>query len=216
MRYSGLTLLTIGAVASQVAGGIIEARSSLEFVFRRQGTAVCTTECSAFQNSLEICETTSCLCTTSVSASLNRCVNCYYQESSTTAVEAAANRLISSYNDACAGVPGLPPVSITGAPGGISTTSTTSTSRTLLPTASTTVTSASQTRVTGTFTTIEPPATQTIIRAPTTTAGDGAATTVTAPNNTGLPGLGSGAQSLSAAAYPVVMVVALAMGAFVL
>ncbi|KAJ2923065.1 hypothetical protein H1R20_g14030, partial [Candolleomyces eurysporus] len=221
MRYSSLTLLTVGAVASQVvpeilgklvAGSVIEARSSLEFIFRRQTTpALCTTECSTFQNALDVCQTTGCLCTTSVATSLNNCVNCYYQNSPTTTVYNTANELITSYESTCAGVPGLPPVSVTTRPGGVGpTASTTSTSR---------VTPTTTPGVTGPITTIEPPISQTIVRPPTTTAG-GAATTVTAPNSNsggGLPGLsGSGAQSLSAGVYPAVMVVAFALGAFAL
>ncbi|RXW14594.1 hypothetical protein EST38_g11259 [Candolleomyces aberdarensis] len=206
MRYSSLTLLTVGAVASQVAGGVIEARSSLEFIFKRQlGTTI-------------VCQTTDCLCTSSVASSLGRCVNCYYAESPTTAVFTAANELITSYGTACEGVPGLPPVSLTTSPGGVgSTTTSPSTTRDV-------VTPTATPGITGPITTIEPPVSRTTIR-PTTTA-DGAATTVTAPNSNsgnsgnnggGLPGLsGSGAQSLSAGVYPAVMVVAFALGAFAL
>ncbi|RXW23778.1 hypothetical protein EST38_g2074 [Candolleomyces aberdarensis] len=219
MRFSSLTLLTVSAVASQVAGGVIEARSSLESIFRRQTTpSICTTECSTFQNSLDVCTTTGCLCTRPVATSLNNCVNCYYQNSPTVTVYNTANELISSYESTCAGVPGLPPVSVTTRPGGVGTSTTSpSTSRDVLTTTTTP-------GITGPITTIEPPISRTTIRPPTNTA-DGASTTVTAPNGNsgnsgnnggGLPGLGSGAQSLSAGVHPAVMVVAFALGAFAL
>ncbi|RXW23780.1 hypothetical protein EST38_g2076 [Candolleomyces aberdarensis] len=114
MRFSGLTLLLAGALASQVAASVIQARSSLEFIFKRQlsSTTVCTDECSTFQSALEDCETTQCLCTRSVARSLDRCVNCYYQESPSDSVLDAANNLIDTFEETCDGVSGLPPVSV--------------------------------------------------------------------------------------------------------
>ncbi|RXW23779.1 hypothetical protein EST38_g2077 [Candolleomyces aberdarensis] len=114
MRYSGLTLLMIGALASQVAASVIEARSSLEFIFKRQlGTTACSEECLTFQSALEDCETAQCLCTRSVARSLNSCVNCYYQKGPSQSVLEAVNNLIDTFEETCAGVSGLPPVSVT-------------------------------------------------------------------------------------------------------
>ncbi|RXW14593.1 hypothetical protein EST38_g11258 [Candolleomyces aberdarensis] len=224
MRYSSLTLLTVCVVASQVAGSVIEARSSLEFIFKRQLTdqGVCTTECSTFQNALDVCTTAGCMCTRAVAISLNSCVNCYYQNTPSSGVLDAANELIGSYGTACDGVAGLPPASVTtrGGGGGLPTATTTSATTSTTPRVTVPDTTI------GPNTTVEPPTSRTTIRPPTTTA-DGAETTVTAPNSSnsgnsgnsggGLPGLsGSGAQSLSAGVYPVVVVVALAMGAFAL
>ncbi|KAJ2923063.1 hypothetical protein H1R20_g14032, partial [Candolleomyces eurysporus] len=190
MRYSSLILLTVGAIASQVAGSVIEARSSLEFIFRRQtNTTLCATECSTFQNYVNECQGEGCMCTTPIASALSRCVNCHY-EGSAFDID-AGNHLVDHYESVC---PGIPLSVTTGAGGGgpptASATSTTSAG-------TTTATTASETDP---IVAIEPVSiTQMTIRPPTTTAG---------PSGT------NSGQSLSAGVYSATVAVALALGAF--
>ncbi|EAU83572.1 hypothetical protein CC1G_07945 [Coprinopsis cinerea okayama7 len=111
MRLTAVTLAAVTLVATRAQAAVIEARAPFKHLFPRQ-SSICTTECSTFNNALDVCTTTSCLCTRAVAISLDRCVNCYWENGPTQAVLNAANDLIDSFDEACAAFD-YPPISVT-------------------------------------------------------------------------------------------------------
>ncbi|TEB25733.1 hypothetical protein FA13DRAFT_1796236 [Coprinellus micaceus] len=174
----------LGVLTSQVIGGVIEAQAGFKHLFSRQ-TGVCDTACATMQNALDICQTTSCLCTSTVAAALNQCVNCHWQESPAPATLNATNTLIDHYYDqTCEGFPGLPQASVTTSIVG-STTGTIS-SPSLAPiTSRSTVTSIIADPTTRTL------PTQTVVRSPTTVSNAAGSTNTETSPGSGLGGNGA-------------------------
>ncbi|TFK22519.1 hypothetical protein FA15DRAFT_757919 [Coprinopsis marcescibilis] len=106
-----LVIALAAIVVSQVQGSVVQARSPLHQLFARQ-TAVCVTECSTFTNALDVCRTTSCLCTRAVAVSLNTCVNCFYTVSPTPQTLTTTGELIDEFENTCAAFD-IPTVSVT-------------------------------------------------------------------------------------------------------
>ncbi|KAF8196955.1 hypothetical protein BJ912DRAFT_1039898 [Pholiota molesta] len=152
-----------------------------------QGT-VCDQQCSVFENAVNTCTTTSCICSSSAEAGLQSCINCAVDAAPTASVISSAQKLINTYEQAC------PAASVT-LPG--SNTNPGSGTSLLNPTPITPITSS----------VIAPPVISTIL--PTQTAlntSNPSAPTTTAPTNgdpTGsniIGGGGSGALSIHASA----------------
>ncbi|TEB25732.1 hypothetical protein FA13DRAFT_1796235 [Coprinellus micaceus] len=213
-------LVVLGAVASQVAAGIIEARAGFKHLFSRQ-TNACTPTCSPFQNALDICETTSCLCTRAVAVALNNCVNCYYQQSPTTGILTTANELIDRYEkETCAAYTDLPPASVTRGTTGGSTTVSGSATGTLSRASATSsasiapITSRSTvTSIIGDATTIAPP--QTVVR-PATTTSETAGSASTTDTSSGILGGNGALSNVREARWGVVAAASVALGVLVL
>lgn len=216
-------LAILGALATHVVGSVIEARSPYMHLMQRQvSTSIpaCTTECSTFENSLNVCTTTTCLCTKPVATALDNCVNCAYRNRPTTEILATANQLVNAYLNNCRASPDLPPISVTTGGAGGSATATGSGSGVGSATSSTAASnlgSSTITQTTITGNTIAPPQTQ-------TTVGPASTTTTTTPATSGgsqtvLPGLGgNGARSLGVegAFYPLMIASVLTLAVVVL
>ncbi|KAJ3501198.1 hypothetical protein NLJ89_g9448 [Agrocybe chaxingu] len=122
MYFNKIAFAAVAFVAVQVSA--LVPRSVFEhFVARQSGP--CDDTCAPFQTAVNTCNTTACLCTTTVAANLQECVNCAVGVSNNATVIAAAQSLVSTFSNTCASS-NLPVVTV---PGGASTSTSTSASR---------------------------------------------------------------------------------------
>jgi len=206
MHFSTVALVSSILLASQAVA--IVPRSPFVQLFARQTTDACTASCSVFDDALNSCTTTSCLCTASVANGLSTCVNCYYSETPTADVLTSANKLIGTFDDTCAAFT-LPDVSVKTSSGGATTAVTTVVS-TAPRVTSTTNTPVVVTSVAA-GTTVSPP--KVTVTAVTATQGG----TTTASSSSGgnvIPGLTGSSGATSVQYQALVVPAAVVLGAF--
>ncbi|EDR02532.1 GPI-anchored small secreted protein [Laccaria bicolor S238N-H82] len=205
MHFSTVTLVSSILLASQAVA--LVPRSPFVQLFPRQTTDACTASCSIFDDALNACTTTTCLCTATVANGLSTCVNCYYSNTPTAAVLTSANKLISTFEDTCSAFT-LPAISVKTSSGGATTAVTTVVS-TAPRVTSTTNTPITVTSVAAGTTVSPPKVTVTAVTA------DGASTTAGASSSSSgnvIPGLTSGA--ISAQCQSLVVPAAVVLGGF--
>jgi len=113
---------------------VVTARRSLDtFLARQLDTGECDSVCSTIESTLTSCNTTGCLCTVAIAASLQVCINCAVGDDPTVAIVSSAQMIIDTFEGVCSTVVGVPSVTINTNPGTATQTTVIAPSTTIVP-----------------------------------------------------------------------------------
>ncbi|KAE9404207.1 hypothetical protein BT96DRAFT_989483 [Gymnopus androsaceus JB14] len=121
-----LTFVTVGVFASEVAASQLRARfvDAFDVLLPRQSSSTgidpsdipteCQNQCATVVNAINTCTTDSCFCTAANANGLESCFSCFIQLNPSSDEVSLSDDAFSSFNEECAGTPGVPTLAVDG------------------------------------------------------------------------------------------------------